>query len=306
VSESRLHGPGRDEHMPVNRDDDLPAHRSDVLPAGHGEEERTSSSPMGPEAKLSSNWEWKAAQVISAKQMRRGVGWLALLLRVLTGVGYCVLGGGRGGFLDSISESYYTLMRDVFVGTLCMDAFFLYAYRGYNAFEDRLFNILGGFCVVIALFSMNSKEGTPGVDQDPLPACYYAIQVAPTCLVMVNNRVAMCHREWFGWVHIGAATILFVGLGYVSFSLFTRTAQGTKRTPRKVIRDRIYRVCGAVIWTSLALYLVLTLAKVLETWPLLFFAEAICLFAFGASWLVKGDGVFGLADSPDHVAPESG
>ena len=194
---------------------------------------------MSPEAKRPPHWEEKTAQVISAKQMRKGVGWLAVLLPVLTGVGYCVFGAQRGGFLDSISESYYTLMRDVFVGTLCMEAFFLVAYRGYNAFEDRLFNVLGGLCVVIAVFSMNSKEGAPGGDPDPMPGCYHAIQVTPTCVLLLNNRVAMSHYELFGWVHIGAAAVLFVALGYVSYCLFTRTEPGATPTPQKLRRDGI-------------------------------------------------------------------
>jgi hypothetical protein len=62
-------------------------------------------------------WEEKTPQVISAPRMRRGVGWLAILLPVITAVGYGVFGGERGGFLGSISESYYTVMRDVFVAT---------------------------------------------------------------------------------------------------------------------------------------------------------------------------------------------
>ena len=261
---------------------------------------------MSPEAKRPPHWEEKTAQVISAKQMRKGVGWLAVLLPVLTGVGYCVFGAQRGGFLDSISESYYTLMRDVFVGTLCMEAFFLVAYRGYNAFEDRLFNVLGGLCVVIAVFSMNSKEGAPGGDPDPMPGCYHAIQVTPTCVLLLNNRVAMSHYELFGWVHIGAAAVLFVALGYVSYCLFTRTEPGATPTPQKLRRDGIDRACGLAIWMSLATYSVLALAKVLESWPLLFFAETICLLAFGLSWLVKGDGVYGLSDRPEPAATESG
>jgi hypothetical protein len=198
---------------------------------------------MSLEAKQPSQWEARTAQVISVQQMRKGVGWLAILLPVLTAVGYCVLGGQRGGVLDSISESYYTLMRDVFVGTLCMEAFFLYAYRGYNTLEDRLFNVLAVLCVVIAFFSMNSKEGVPGVDTAPPPGCYHAIRMTPTCLILLNNRVLMSHHEVFGWIHIGAAAALFVSLGYVSLFLFTRT-DSAKPTGGKLRRNTIYRACG--------------------------------------------------------------
>jgi hypothetical protein len=259
---------------------------------------------MSLEPQRPSHWEEKTAQVISAQKMRKGVGRLAILLPLLTGLGYCVLGGQLGGFLDSISESYYTLTRDVFVGTLWAEAFFLYAYKGYNTFEDRLFNVLAVLCVVIACFSMNSIEGAPGVDTAPRPACYYAISMTPTCRILLNNRVLMSHHEWFGWVHIGAAAVLFVSLGYVSYFLFTRT-DSAKPNPQKLRRNTIYRACGIAIWASLAIYAMLAVAKALENWPLLFFAETICLFAFGLSWLLKGDGVYGLSDSPEQAASVS-
>jgi hypothetical protein len=259
---------------------------------------------MSLEPKRLSHWEEKTPQIISAQKMRKGVGRLAILLPVLTALGYCILGGERGGFLDSISESYYTLMRDVFVGTLCAEAFFLYAYRGYNTFEDRLFNVLAVLCCVIALFSMNSIEGAPGVDTAPPPACYDAIRMAPTCLILLNNRVLMSHYEAFGWIHIGAAAVLFISLGYVSYFLFTRT-DSANPNPRKLRRNVTYRACGIAIWASLAIYALLALVKVLVNWPLLFIAETICLFAFGFSWLVKGDGVYGLSDSPDQTASVS-
>jgi hypothetical protein len=251
---------------------------------------------MSLEPKRGSHWEERTPQIISAQQMRKGVGLLAILLPVLTALGYCVLGGQRGGFLDSISESYYTLMRDVFVGTLCMEAFFLYAYRGYNAFEDRLFNVLAVLCVVIALFSMNSIEGAPDVDGAPRPACYHAIRMTPTCLILLNNRVLMSHYEAFGWIHLGAAAALFLSLGYVSYFLFTKTGSD-QPTPRKLRRNMTYRACGVAIWASLVIYFVLARLEVLDSWPLLFIAETICLFAFGFSWLVKGDGVYGLSDT---------
>lgn len=79
---------------------------------------------MSLERKRPPHWKEKDPQVISAQQMRRGVGYLAILLPVVAAVGYGVFGQEYGGFLGSISESYYTVMRDVFVGTLCAVAFF--------------------------------------------------------------------------------------------------------------------------------------------------------------------------------------
>jgi hypothetical protein len=261
---------------------------------------------MSLEPKLPSQWEEKEAQVISAQNMRRGVGWLAILLPVLTTVGYWVLGAQRGGFLSSISESYYTLMRDVFVGTLCIEAFFLYAYRGYSACEDRFFNGLAVLCVVVALFSANVNPVVASGVSGP-PSCYYPIEMGPTCLIVLNDRVLMFHHEVFGHIHMVAAAILFASLGYVSFGFFTKT-DSDDPGPEKRHRNTIYRAAGITIWSALALYGLFLVARIfvpealwirrLDDWPFLFLIETVCLLAFGFSWLVKGDGVYGLSDPP--------
>jgi hypothetical protein len=258
------------------------------------------------------HWEEEAPQVIDAQKMRKGVGWLAILLPLITGVGYGVLGGDRGGFLGSISESYYTVMRDVFVGTLCAEAFFLYAYRGYTAFEDRFFNGLAVLCVVIAFFSMNSTPVSAQVD--PPPSCRYAITMDPTCVIVLNDRMLMYHHRAFGWIHFSAAAILFAGLGYVSIYFFTKT-DSAEPGPEKRRRDTIYRVCGIAIWVGLALYGLFFAAEMLApgaAWvraldrgPLLYVVEAVSLVAFGFSWLVKGDGVPWLSDPPKQGASRS-
>jgi hypothetical protein len=261
---------------------------------------------MRLEPKSASHWKDKDPQVISAQQMRKGVGWLALLLPILTGVGYLVFGAQQGGFLGSISESYYTLMRDVFVGTLCAVAFFLYAYRGYSAFEDRFFNVLAVLCVAIALFSMNSPRGATGsVDTDT--PCFHAIPMDPTCLVMLNGRVLIYHRNVFGWIHLIAAGTLFASLGYVSIYLFTKTDSATLLGTKKHDRNTIYRASGGAIWAALGFYGLLLVARrlgvawvqALDDLPVLFVVETVCLWAFGFSWLVKGDGVYGLSDPPE-------
>jgi hypothetical protein len=236
--------------------------------------------------------------------MRQGVGYLALLLPVVIAVGYRIFGGEHGGFLGSISESYYTVMRDVFVGTLCAVAFFLFAYQGYSDFEDRFFNVLGGLCVVVAFFAMNSTavEASPLLDP---PSCHHATAMDPTCSIVLNDRVLIFHYETFGWIHFAAAATLFASLGYVSIHFFTRS-DATDPGPEKRRRNTIFRVCGFAIWGALGLYGLFSLAqwfapdatwvRALDHWPVLFVVEWVCLWAFGFSWLVKGDGVRGLRD----------
>ena len=252
-------------------------------------------------------------QAFSAWEMRRGVGWIAILLPWVIGLGYWVFGRHLGGGLGSISESYYTVMRDVFVGALAAVAFFLLAYRGYSEFEDRFFNGLAVLAALILLFSMNPEAVPTHPIGDP-PSCHQAVEMAPTCSIALNQRLLMFHYEAFGWIHFGAATLLFACLGYVSLFFFRRT-DGVARGPKKGYRDKVYLVCGLLIWGALAVYVLFLVAKTLTSeagWvqaldhgPLLFVVETVCLEAFGFSWLVKGDGVYGLSDPPEQGASGS-
>src|SRR6185436_15068240 len=52
-----------------------------------------------------------------------------------------------GGIQSSMSSYYYTIMRDVFVGSLCAIGVFLGAYRGYAKIDS----IAGNFACVFAL-----------------------------------------------------------------------------------------------------------------------------------------------------------
>lgn len=127
----------------------------------------------------------------------------------------------------------------------------------------------------------------------------------PTCSIVLNDRVLLFHYEAFGRVHFSAAAALFAGLGYASIYFFTGTSTA-ERGSRKRRRDTIYRACGVAIWAAIATYGLFLAARELTPWatwvveldrrPFLFFVETVCLWAFGLSWLVKGDGVYGLSD----------
>ncbi|MFN8288381.1 MAG: hypothetical protein U0V74_16610 [Chitinophagales bacterium] len=216
-------------------------------------------------------------EVISYQTMQFIVGGIALGLPVIVWVFYSLLESHMASPLSAISEYYYTIMRDVFVGSLCMVSLFLFAYKGYPKkgmiiSENMIFNTAGLLCVLVALFSMNMAPDVCSINNRQIDLC--------------PNLVALHHREWFGWIHNGAATLLFIILGFVSLFLFTKTDDKNKLTPDKKRRIFIYRLCGIIIWATLAFYVVCSLVKV--QWPsLLFVVEFICLEAFGLSWLVK-------------------
>ena len=88
--------------------------------------------------------------------------------------------------------------------------------------------------------------------------------------------------------HLGAASVFFATLAYFSFFLFSLSVPVENRTQRKTFRNIIYRGCGITI--ALALGVAGALAR--SSIHLLFLWEAIAVWAFSFSWLVKGGVLF--------------
>src|SRR4028118_1310288 len=77
--------------------------------------------------------------VISYLGVRRAIGVVGLLLPILLGpVGWLVFGVE---FQDNMSSYYHTMLRDVFVGSLCTIGVFLFCYRGYDWIESWSANL---------------------------------------------------------------------------------------------------------------------------------------------------------------------
>ncbi len=153
----------------------------------------------------------------------------------------------------SISDYYALRTGDAFVGILFVLAWFLFAYRGYERKDD----IAGDL------------------------ACLFALGTA-----LFSNSGA----EWEKVVHFASAVALFLVLSY--FSLFLFTKSGDHKTPRKRIRNRIYRTCGVIMLVCIALiglYYLWFEDTPLSALKPVFWLESFALWAFGISWFVKGE-----------------
>lgn len=207
--------------------------------------------------------------VLSYIGLRRSVGIIGIALPFVVALGNLLLTGD--GLRSSISSYYYTGMRDVFVGSLCAVGVFLFCYR-YEQPDDRLGNLAGVAAIGVALFPTR-PEGT-----------------ASTAQTVV------------GWLHLTFAVAFFASLAWFCLVLFTR--DDGARTTRKSVRNMVYRTCGIVILTCLALAalnpLVVPdgLARALHP---LFWLESAAIVAFGVAWFVKGDTV--LRDRPGLTPP---
>ena len=191
--------------------------------------------------------------------LRKAVGWIGILLPFGLMVGAQVIPGGQG-FQRSISHYYHTGMRDIFVGSLSAIALFMFFYSGYEKIDDWAGNSAGVFALGVAWF--------PTTETGPL------------------DRV--------GVVHLVFASLFFLTLSFFSLVLFTRTKGGETPTQEKIVRNRIYLVCGVVMILCLVAILIFiaTTDRDGDLFPVMLVAETVALVAFGISWLTKGETMY--------------
>ena len=206
-------------------------------------------------------------RLISFQTLRKAVGWLGLGLPFAIVIGNYILSNCTC-IQDSISHYYYTVTGSLFVGILCADAMFLIAYKGYpdDKRDNRWTNWAGICALVIAFFPTNDNSND-------------------SCAIFhfVDNRLRSI-------IHYTGAALFFTLLACTSLFLFTKS-RGVK-TREKIIRNKVYRVCGVTILICIfliAMYEILGQAGTrLSKLKPVFWLETIALFAFGTSWLVKG------------------
>ena len=198
-------------------------------------------------------------------ELRRAVGYIGMALPAVLLIGKIVLEGA--GIEPSISDYYYTVMGDVFVGSLFAIGVFLWSYEGYEDGPDnRIGNIACIGAVGTALF--------PTAPDDP-------------------GQV----QEIIGYFHYLFAVGFLSSLAYFSIFLFTRTGAG-QPTRGKRLRNKIYRVCGYAIAGSIVAMIVFIATKrifhysVSEKLDVIFWLETIAVMSFGFSWIVKGKALF--------------
>ena len=209
--------------------------------------------------------------IVSYLTIRRLIGILAL------GLPICVVAGGfiqdGHGIQGSISGYYYTNMRDVFVGMLSVVAIFLMSYRGYDPIDGVVGKLSGIFALGMLVF----------------PTSMYSGKISRVGMFLVDDDIS-------GYVHLAFGALFFLSLSFFSLVLFTRRGPGPGPMGRdKKRRNTIYRSCGIIMILVIVCIIVYTIAlrdtALARSNPVLIL-ESIALFAFGTSWLVKGNTLF--------------
>lgn len=94
------------------------------------------------------------------------------------------------------------------------------------------------------------------------------------------------HNDKFtNTVHLVSAVIFIFTMGWMSKYKFTRGNDTTN--------NRIYRICGNVVWSAIALLFVLFIADLIQdgfkiTKYDVYILETVAVVPFAVSWLIKG------------------
>jgi hypothetical protein len=174
----------------------------------------------------------------------------------------------------SISDYYYSSNGDVLVVLLSVLGVFLFTYKGYTWKEKTLTNI-AAICAIGIGFTPTSTSS------------------ANSLSIHIANSTG---PEWFGVPkHFIFAALFFASVAIMSLVFFPKTDSTLKpidgKKTQKAKRNGIFRFCG---WTILAcllslfLYFIFTPAFIGD-FPIIFVLETVAIWAFGVSWLTKGE-----------------
>lgn len=221
------------------------------------------------------------AQLISFLTLRKSIGFIAIGMPFFLIIG-SILVGNCEDIQPSISSYYHTIMRDGFVGIICAIAFFMFCYKGYDTADFWITRIAASTALLVAFFP------TPYIDA-----------ISNSCLMprIIENSI-------IGYIHFTSAALFFLALAYMSIFQFTKSS--TKKellSEDKKTRNKFYRACGYVMigcLVLLSIYFFYLEEKFpgLERYKIVFFLESIALFAFGVSWLTKGQ-IFSKSIKPN-------
>lgn len=208
----------------------------------------------------------KDPRLISYLTLRKAIGWLGISLPAVMVMGNYLFNNCKF-LLETVSHYYYSVTGNLFVGILCAVGLFLFTYKGYNKIDHAFTSLAGLFAVLIALFSTNPLSENN--------CALFTLSVS-----QLRNTV-----------HYISAALFFITLAGISLFLFTKS-KGIK-TKEKILRNMVYRTCGIVILTAIALiglyHIFEEQLEGLWIYKPVFWLEWIALFAFGTSWLVKGE-----------------
>ncbi|WP_101068345.1 hypothetical protein [Roseovarius salinarum] len=237
--------------------------------------------------------------VASYLAVRRAVGLLGFALPAML---LAFAATGPVAFMPSISEFYYTPVREALVATIGAIAVFLFSYKGYRPEAARIQRHPREARLTDRRLSFAAAAGALGVAVFPTRS---EIALAPEPLML----------DWLGAglsasLHNLSALLFFLALTVFCLDNFQRTRLTGTIAARRVAENRIYRTCGLVLAASTAALVAIAavhtfgpdgLSAALTRARAVFWAETVGLLAFSISWLVKGKALAGMVEGVRRV-----
>lgn len=202
------------------------------------------------------------------RRIRKAIGILGIALPITLFLG-SVIPFFKTEIQPSISDYYYTHLREIFTVILCSVGLFLIRYKGHanqNFFKDdgKLTNSAGFMALGIAFMPTT-----------PYTETYKIFTLIPP------------NYEWLSWIHYALAATFFITLSIISINVFTIGQKQNNKIPISMINEnKIYKICGYFMLLFIILTPICAKYKCFPYSTLIF--ESLMLFAFGISWLMKG------------------
>ena len=217
--------------------------------------------------------EKKESTQISDYRIRKLIGVLGLVLPVIL-----PLSGKE--FLGSMSHYYYhTFSSLLFIIILSTFGLFLISYKGYKIdpntekISDDILTNIGGLAALVVVFvpTYCLESQSDIIDQ--------LCQSCDLPLFGHKNKIA-------NTIHLVSAGIFIFTMGWMSKYKFTRNKE-------KVTKNKIYTLCGNIVWGALGALIVLSIITSFDkdfkiTKYDVFILETIAVIPFSISWLIKG------------------
>lgn len=189
----------------------------------------------------------KEQQLVSYLYLRMLIGACGIALVASCLVYAFILGHGMQ---DSVSDFYYTGVRDIFVGVLFVLGFFLLSYKGYDRIDSRFANAGFFFALGVALFPCKGPMAS---------------------------------------IHFISAVLLFSVFIFFSLKLFPLGATAKKNLHDvniKIYKTAGLIMIGCLL--SISITYLPPLQEFRLVYNTTFWLEAIALICFAVSWLTKG------------------
>jgi succinate dehydrogenase hydrophobic anchor subunit len=210
--------------------------------------------------------------------LRKLIGVLGIAMPLLLYL-FLYLSNGLNSPLESISHYYYTRVSSIFVIILSLLAVFLIVYKGKKPIDFYISLFAGVFALLVVLFPTSNLTNICGDSTKK-----YAVTILPK-------------SDFRMYFHYAAASLFFLCLSFMSFFLFTKSDKlPSERGSKKIIRNRIYRICGILMLLAILILFAGSLkiipSEYFTAYPLTFWMETLAIESFGFAWLVKGETLF--------------